>query len=181
MKKKILNLIFVLALSVSLTACGGSKQEAANGSAADVQNVVKEEKTTEAKEVATEEKTSEVIEVVTEAETEIATEERPSGIHEDGMGYDPSYGEGIGEVIALSDEEKDYVMSQTTSSWLEMTQIEKDDLVALLARLLEETKNYIVEDFDELVAMLDHQMDQYGRNGINEGVYETVIDILGIK
>ena len=104
-----------------------------------------------------------------------------SGINDDGIGDDPSHGEGIGEVISLTEEEKTYVYSQTTNSWLEMDQVEKDDLVALMARLLEESNGYIVEDFDELAFMLDHQMETYYRNKVDIGVYETVCDILDIN
>ena len=105
----------------------------------------------------------------------------PSGIEEDGMGEDPSYGEGIGEVVALTEEEQAYMLAQTTNSWLELSQQEKDDLVVLIGRTLEASDGFIVEDYEDLVAMLDHQMEQYYRNGVDEGVLETACDILGIE
>ena len=105
---------------------------------------------------------------------------RPSGIWEDGMGDDPMFGEGIGHVIALSDDERDYMMSQTTNSWLELSQSEKDDLVVLVGRYLEDTTGFIIPDYDEMILMLDRQMEQYFRNGVDEGVLQTAQDIYGI-
>ena len=90
------------------------------------------------------------------------------------------HGEGIGEVIALSEDELDYMMAQTTNSWLNLTQIEKDDLVVLVGRWLEATTGFIVPDYDELISMLDHQMEQYFRNGVDEGVLQTAQDIYGL-
>ena len=94
---------------------------------------------------------------------------------------DPNAGEGIGKVVPLTEGEIAYVQSQTTHTWLEMSDDEKDQLVVLIGRWLEETKGYIVENYDDLIAMLDRQMEQYARYGVNEGVYETTIDILDIK
>ena len=106
--------------------------------------------------------------------------EPPSGVHDDGMGDDPSFGEGIGEVVALTPEEESYMLAQTTNSWLAMSQQQKDELVVLVGRSLEASHNYIVEDYDDLVIMLDHQMEQYYKNGVDEGVLATVLDICGI-
>ena len=64
-------------------------------------------------------------------------------------------GEGIGEVVALSDEEREYVQKQTTNSWLDMTEEAKDELVVLIGRWLEESSGYIVPDYDDLVAEAD--------------------------
>ena len=114
-------------------------------------------------------------------EEEEKKEEVLSGIQEDGIGEDPEFGEGIGEVIALSEEEQTYMLEQTTNSWLEMTEMEKDELVVLIGRWMEETRDYIVEDYDELIMMLDHQMEQYYRNGVDESVIITVFDILKIE
>ena len=105
---------------------------------------------------------------------------RPSGIWDDGIGEDPMHGEGIGEVIALTEAEQDYMLSQTTKTWLELTQIEKDDLVVLVGRWLEDTSGFIVPDYDELILMLDRQMEQYFRNGVDEGVLQTAQDIYGL-
>ena len=107
--------------------------------------------------------------------------EKPSGVHEDGMGEDPFFGEGIGEVVALTPEEEEYMLSQTTNTWLELSETEKDDLIVLVGRWLENATGYIVEDYDDLVFMLDHQMEQYYRNGVDEKVLDTVCDILGIE
>jgi len=91
-----------------------------------------------------------------------------------------SNGEGIGEAVALTDEERTYVEEQTTNSWLELSETEKDDLVALIGRCLEADEDYIVEDYDELVDMLDHQMEQYSKNDVDESVLDTVYDILDV-
>ena len=118
---------------------------------------------------------------VSKTETaEPAPETAPSGIQDDGMGEDPSYGEGIGEVIALTEEEKNYAGLMNTISWLELSQSEKDDLVVLMGRWLEDDSGFIVPDYEELVAMLDRQAEQYFKNGVNEGVLATVCDIYGI-
>ena len=119
-------------------------------------------------------------EVVAEEKIEI-TEEKPSGIEEDGIGEDASFGEGIGQVVPLTDDEKAYVMDKLTNDWLEMNDEEKDDYVSLMARLMEAEKGYIVPDFEEIKLMLDRQSEQYFKNGVNEGVYVTACDILGIK
>ena len=84
----------------------------------------------------------------------------PSGIQDDGIGDDPTFGEGIGEVIALSDEEKAYMLAQTTDTWLEMSRQEKDELVVLIGRWMEEITGFIVEDYDDMVVVLDRQMEQ---------------------
>ena len=96
------------------------------------------------------------------------------------MGDDPAFGEGIGEVVALNPDEERYMLSQTTNTWLKMEQGEKGDLVALVGRSLEDTYGFVVKDFDELVVMLDRQMEQYYKNGVDEGVLATVCDIYGI-
>ena len=103
-----------------------------------------------------------------------------SGINDDGMGDDPTFGEGIGEVVALTPEEESYMMKQTTNSWLEMSEQEKDDLVVLIGRYLEDSQGFIVEDYDDLIKMLDHQMEQYYRNKVDENVLATVRDVCDI-
>lgn len=168
--KKLTGALLGLMIVASLTACGGSKQDTANPSVSESVETAAVKETTAA-----------TVKVAVKETTAAAVVEKPSGIQDDGMGPDPNYGEGIGEVIALSDSERAYVQEQTTNSWLAMEKMEKSDLVALMARLLEETKDYIVEDFDDLEYMLDRQMEQYFRNGVNEGVYDTVLDILGLK
>lgn len=107
-------------------------------------------------------------------------DEIPSGINDDGMGDDPTFGEGIGEVLALTPEEESYMLTQTTNTWLKMDQEEKVDLVALVGRSLEETYGFIVEDYDDLVVMLDRQMEQYYKNGVDESVLATACDIYGL-
>ena len=148
--KRISVLLLALTMVLSMTACGGS----GTGS-----------KSTEAPSTGT---------------TEPApAPSKPSGVDEDGMGEDPNHGEGIGEVIALSDGEKEYVSAQTTNTWLEMSDQEKDELVVLVGRWLEDASGFVVEDYDDLVVMLDRQMEQYFKNGVNEGLLATVCDILG--
>ena len=105
---------------------------------------------------------------------------RPSGIWEDGKGEDSMQGEGIGEVVALSAEEWFYMSSQTTNTWLELNEEEKDELVVMVGRWLEDINGFIVPDYDELVAMLDNQMEKYFRNGVDESVLDTVTDIYGL-
>lgn len=161
MMKKIFVLLMALMLAVFMAACGGSKAEE------------KSETDTKTEEPAHEQEEADV-------EKEEIGEEQPSGVQDDGRGEDPSFGEGIGEVVALSDDEKAYVLAQTTNSWLALSQMEKDDLVVLMGRWLEESSGFIVEDYDDLVAMLDHQMEQYYRNSVDEDVLVTVCDICGI-
>ena len=172
--KKMSTLLLALAMASALVACGGSKLEIKTEET--VEEVVSDvvEETEEIEEI--EEVVSDVVE-----ETEEVMDETPSGINEDGMGEDPDFGEGIGEVVAISEEEKEYMMSQTTNTWLELSAMEKDDLVVLIGRYLEDTRGYIVPDYDELIAMLDHQMEQYYRNDVNESVFDTVCDILGVE
>lgn len=148
MMKKMFVMILALVFALSLTACGGSKQDA----------VTPEQNT--------------------EPGTEVET--APSGVEDDGIGEDPSFGEGIGEVVALTPEEESYMLAQTTNSWLKLSRQEKDDLVVLVGRSLEASDGFIVENYDDLVAMLDHQMEQYFRNSVDEGVLATVRDIYGI-
>lgn len=95
------------------------------------------------------------------------TEKEPEGIQADGKG----------EVIPLSDEEKAYVLEQTTEAWLAMDRDTKDALVVLIGRWWEECENIIVEDYDDMVAVLEHQMEQYHKNGIDESVFVTACDI----
>ena len=155
--KRIFTALMALMLVVSMTACGGGKgTEDTNPK-------------TETTEPAPETKSS--------GTADVNTSKKPSGVQDDGIGDDPSHGEGIGEVVALSEEEKAYVIAQTTNTWLDLSPIEKDDLVALIGRWLEDSSGYIVEDYDDLVVMLDHQMEQYFKNGVNEGVLATVCDI----
>ena len=156
--KKLIYLWLALVFVLSITACGSSRQETA-----DAKSDIKIESETASGSV---------------EEDEIG--EVPSGINEDGMGEDPSYGEGIGEVIALSDEETAYMMAQTTNTWLEMSPQEKDDLVVLVGRSLEESYGFVVPDYEDMVAMLDHQMEQYYRNGVDENVLDVACDIYGI-
>jgi len=94
-------------------------------------------------------------------------EKEPEGIQADGKG----------EVIPLSKEEKTYVLEQTTESWLEMDRDAKDALVVLIGRWREECENVIIEDYDDMVKVIDHQMEQYSKNGVDESLFVTVCDI----
>lgn len=162
--KKMFVWMMALVLTLSLAACGGS--EAEKGPAVPESDPQTEEPAPEQE--------------VSGVEEDGIGEEQPSGVQDDGMGEDPSYGEGIGEVVALTPEEESYMLAQTTNTWLELSQSEKDDLVVLIGRTLEASCGFIVEDYDELVAMLDHQMETYYRNGVDEGVLATVRDIFGL-
>ena len=152
--KRFLALLVALMLVMSMTACGGSDAGKEN---------------TEPKIEATQ--------PIPDQTPSATPDEKPSGVQDDGIGDNPSHGEGIGEVVALNEEEKSYVSAVATMTWLEMTPAEKDDLVALVGRWLEDSSGYIVEDYDDLVVMLDRQMEQYFKNGVNEGVLATVCDI----
>jgi hypothetical protein len=188
MNKKIVTVILSMLVVFSLVACGKSTNEIKNETQSVVQNeaqnetqsVVQNEAQSETQNEVQNETVVENVSESIESEDKEILEEKPSGINEDGMGEDPNFGEGIGEVVALSDEEREYVQKQTTNSWLDMTEEAKDELVVLIGRWLEESSGYIVPDYDDLVAMLDHQMEQYYRNGVDESVYNTVCDILDV-
>ena len=152
--KRIFTALMALMLVVSMTACGGSDAG---------------KESTGPKDEATQ--------PITDQPPSATPDEKPSGIQDDGIGEDPTFGEGIGEVVALSEEEKAYVIAQTTNTWLELSPIEKDDLVVLIGRWLEDSSGFIVESYEDLVVMLDHQMEQYFKNGVNESVLATVCDI----
>ena len=186
MMKKIFKIILIVSIFSSLVACGTSKQETTDESTTKtVENMEMVEEISGINEDSMAEDFSGVNqEDMTEdflSVNESSIEEEPAGINEDGIGEDINFGEGIGEVVPLNEEERTYMQTQTTNSWLEMTEMEKSDLVVLIGRYLEETKNYIVEDYDALVGMLDHQMEQYYRYNVNESVFNTVIDILDIE
>lgn len=90
-------------------------------------------------------------------------------------------GEGIGQTSVLSDSEMAYLQAQTTNTWLKMSDMEKSDFVVLIGRWLESEKNYIIEDYDEFQFMLNRQMEQYFRYSVDEGVLDTVLDILDME
>jgi len=112
----------------------------------------------------------------------IDTGDRPSGVWEDGIGEDISgiNDDGIGEVKPLTEEGKAYMLEQTTNSWLEMSKEVKDDLVILIGRHWEYNFGYIVEDYEDMISVLDRQAEQYFKNGVNETVYATACDIYGL-
>ena len=53
----------------------------------------------------------------------------------------------------------------------------KDALVVLIGRWREECENVIIEDYDDMVKVIDHQMEQYSKNGVDESLFVTVCDI----
>ena len=182
--KKILVLMMMFTVAVSMTACSSGSEKDTTIVEKEVESKESEKEITENKADEAESK-SEVLEKIEssnnadENKPSNAGQSKPSGIEDDGIGGDASdmTGEGIGEVIALSDEEKAYVLKQTTNSWLELSQMEKDDLVVLIGRWWEECENYIVEDYERMLLDLDHQMETYYRNKVNAGLMETVCDI----
>ncbi len=89
-------------------------------------------------------------------------------------------GEGIGVSQPLTQEEKDYVLSIRTESWLDLTQEKKEELISLMARWWDIVDGYVVEDFDSVLADLDHQMETYFRNSVDEGILPTACDIYGL-
>lgn len=110
-------------------------------------------------------------------------EDRPSGVWDDGKGEDRPSGvwdDGMGSVVPLTYEEMLYVCEPTTYDWLEMTPAEKDEFVMMVGRWWEEREGRIVADYDEMVAMLNHQCEQYYRYDVNEYVFYTVCDLYGV-
>ena len=165
-------MVLMLSCTLSLTACGNSKKE---------ETVSKQETQaeTEDKSIPNVAEDEEIKEEISGIQDDGKGEEI-SGINDDGIGYDPDHAEGIGEVLALTPEEESYMLAQTTNTWLEMSQQDKDDLVVLIGRTLEAANNFIVPDYDELVMMLDNQTEKYFRNGVNESVLDTVRSIYRI-
>lgn len=102
------------------------------------------------------------------------------GIGEDQLNTDDELGEGIGQTQPLTEDEKSYVLSIRTESWLELSQDQKAEVVALMARWWDVVDGYIVEDFDSVLADLDHQMETYFRNSVDEGIMQTACDIYGL-
>ena len=174
-------MVLMLACTLSLAACGNSKKEEmvskqetqVETENENIPDVVEDEE--EISEITDDEKEEEISGINDDGKGE-----EISGLNDDGIGYDPSYGEGIGEVLALTPEEESYMLAQTTNTWLEMSQQDKDDLVVLIGRTLEATNNFIVPDYDELVMMLDNQTEKYFRNGVNESILDTVRSIYSI-
>ncbi len=101
------------------------------------------------------------------------------GIAEDGKGEDLQgvNADGKGDVVPLVKEEMEYVLKQTTNSWLEMTKEEKDSYVVLVGRWWEDLENIIVEDYEDMVKVIDHQMEQYFKNKVDESVFNTACEI----
>lgn len=88
--------------------------------------------------------------------------------------------EGMGEAVPLTEDEMTYLLEQTTESWLAMNQEEKSELVVLIGRWWEDYENIVQENYDEMVEVIDHQMEQYHKNNTDEGVFETACDIYEI-
>lgn len=89
-------------------------------------------------------------------------------------------GEGIGTSRPVTDDEINYVISFRTNSWLNLSQANKERVVFIIARWWEQVDGYVMEDMDEFLAALDHQMETYFRNKVDEGVFRTACDIYGI-
>ncbi len=102
-----------------------------------------------------------------------------SGQPGEGIGTDQA-GEGIGETQPLTEDEKSYVLSIRTQNWLDLKQAKKEEVIFLMARWWDLVDGYIVEDFDSVLADLDHQMETYSRNGVDEGILQTACDIYGL-
>lgn len=95
----------------------------------------------------------------------------------EGMGED---GEGIGKSRPVTEDEMNYVLSFRTKSWLALKQEQKEKVISIMARWWDEVDSYVVEDFDAVLADLDHQMETYFRNNVDEGVFQTACDIYEI-
>lgn len=92
----------------------------------------------------------------------------------EGMGED---GEGIGQSKPVTADEINYVLSFRTKSWLALKQTQKEAVISIMARWWDEVDGYVVADFDAVLADLDHQMETYSRNNVDEGVFQTACDI----
>ncbi len=88
--------------------------------------------------------------------------------------------DGKGDVDSLSYEEMEYVLAQKTEDWLAMTEEEKGEFVVLVGRWWEDYENLIVEDYDDMVKVVDHQMEQYHKNGVNDYVFYTICEIYDV-
>lgn len=95
----------------------------------------------------------------------------------EGMGEE---GGGIGQSRTVTEDEINYVLSFRTKSWLALNREQKEKLVSIMTRWWDEVSGYVLEDFDAALADLDHQMETYFRNGVDEGVFQTACDIYGI-
>ena len=95
-------------------------------------------------------------------------------------GEDIAAGEGIGETKPLSEEEINYVLSFQTKSWLELSVERKAYIVSLIGRWWDSVDHYIIEDYDAVLADIDHQMETYSRNNVNANVFETACEIYNI-
>lgn len=104
------------------------------------------------------------------------------GLAEDGKGEAPEgvNADGKGDVVPLSYEEMEYVLAQTTEDWLAMTKEEKDEFVVFVGRWWEDYENLIVEDYDDMVEVLDHQMEQYHKNGVSDYVFYTICELYDV-
>lgn len=104
------------------------------------------------------------------------------GIGDDGKGEAPEGvdADGKGDVIPLSYEEMEYVLALTTEGWLAMSDEEKDDYVVLVGRWWEDYENLIVEDYEDMVKVIDHQMEQYHRNSVDYFVFLTICEIYDV-
>lgn len=88
--------------------------------------------------------------------------------------------EGIGETQPVTEDEKNYVLSIRTESWLDLEPEQKDEVLSIIARWWDLVDGYVVEDFDSVLADLDHQMETYFRNSVDEGILQTACDIYGL-
>ena len=104
------------------------------------------------------------------------------GLAEDGKGEDAQgvNADGIGDVVPLTYEEMEYVLEQTTEDWLAMTEEEKGDYLVLVGRWWEDYENLIVEDYDDMLKTVDHQMEQYHKNDVNYFVFLTICEIYDV-
>ncbi|MDD4689337.1 MAG: copper amine oxidase N-terminal domain-containing protein [Eubacteriales bacterium] len=99
----------------------------------------------------------------------------------EGIGEDIQAGEGIGETKPITNAEMNYVLSFRTKSWLELKPDQKEKVISIIARWWEQVDGHIVEDFDAVLRDLDHQMETYSRNKVDEGVFQTACDIYDIE
>lgn len=95
------------------------------------------------------------------------------------MTNDNEDGEGIGQ-STVSEDEKSYVLGIRTESWLELSQEQKEEVIFIIGRWWDAVDGYVVENFDSMLADLDHQMETYHRNGVDEGILQTACDIYGM-
>ena len=72
------------------------------------------------------------------------------------------------------------LLELTTNDWLSMSTEEKENLVVLIGRWWEDYENIIVENYDDMIQILDHQTEQYFKNGVDISLFETACELYSV-